>query len=164
MIPSRKICQLCVSPYKKEIVEAHLNRTPWLQLYQKYAPLIKYKSKLSSFIQMVDRHIAKGHNIEAVLVPSAPGSAQKATLDQITEVLRDKAFTKAITIDPKELKFKDYLDAEKTIIAYKKLQITEDAMTIAMGKMFGPSIKSLETIDGEVIEDGTGRSKDSGNQ
>lgn len=155
-----KICQLCVSPYRSEILKVWDEGYPRKLIYQKYKPLMQYKGLEISFVQMVWRHKRQNHQVKAIVLPTqVEKMARRANLESVVQKLTDLAALKLESMTPEDVKLRDVFGGHKTLIESKKLKLTEDAMTIALGKLFGPA----NVIDGEV-EDVPGRIEGPGDQ
>ncbi len=166
------MCRICLSPYRKEIVSAYKEGISSRRLYKKYAPLMNYNSKPASFAKILQRHIKDEHNEDAIVIPSAPDSAiqvKRATLEGYAMRMLDLGMAKADNSTPGDIKFRDVNQAVKLQLDAQKLKIAEDAMALAMAKMFGPPIAG--EVIGEGVEDAEyepdgisepGREQDSG--
>lgn len=159
-----QVCTLCLSPYREEIKRAYTNGFKHRVVWEKYKDLMKYKGDFLAWKQMVWRH--KDHKYEGTtLLPGAVvGRKEKASLDSLVQGLTDLGARKLETMGPEDLQFRDVFAAHKTQIEYRKLKLGEDAMQIALGKLFGPPIKGV-VVDGEEVTNelpGTGRVEDGG--
>ena len=157
------VCTLCLSPYREEIKRAYGNGFKHRMVYEKYSPLMKYKGDFNAWKQMVWRH--KDHNYQgSTLLPGSMEKTKKGDLRTLVEGLTDLGVRKMETMDPGDIKFRDVFQAHKTEIEYRKLRLSEDAMMIALGKLFGPPLEG-KVVEGEEVKDelpSAGRIEDGG--
>lgn len=145
------ICRLCTSPYRKEILKAFNTKLKIPVIYQKYRGLMKFDGTQSSFYQMIRRHIQNKHSVTAIVVPEE--LRKPANLESLVQKLNDLAMLKVEEMSPDEVKLNEVFRGNQVLLQSKQLQLTEDAMTIALTKMFGPTIKGEEIKEGELVNE-----------
>ncbi len=153
---SSLLCDLCVSPYCSEIVSAKKQGMMVKILFEKYAPLMGYKSPFHAFEVMLWRHIKKGHKSDAVLTVTPPGSAlpvKRATLENYSKRMLSLGLEKAENTTSDTVSFKDVNQAIKLSLEASKIKIAENALELQMNKMFGSEIDPNKVIDGQVEEE-----------
>lgn len=145
-----------MSPYRNEIIGARKQGVPIGKLYVKYAPLMGYTAKKESFEQMLSRHNKDGHNVEAIMMPTAPGSAvaiTPATIENFGQKMLEIGMAKIENADPNKVALKDVIAAQALVLNSRKLRLTEDAMMLALGKMFAPpELNKENAVEGEVVD------------
>jgi hypothetical protein len=145
------ICQLCTSPYRKEVLKAYKNRVKSREIFEKYKGLMGYTSNEVSFYQMVRRHLKNGHNVTAIIVPEE--LKKPANLENLVARMTELAVVKVENMDPSQVKLNEVFQGHRVLLESKKLQLTEDAMMIALTKMFGPTIMGEEITEGEITQE-----------
>ncbi len=112
----------------------------------------------------------KHHNPGTIIVPTPPNSAQpvtSATIENFGKKFLELGMAKLETATPDQVKFQEVISAQKLVLDSRKLKLSEDALTLMLGRLFGPKLEKREFIEGEVVGDEclpAGRSKDSGDQ
>ena len=141
-------CMLCTSPYRDEFLLAwkQVRKGKKMRVYEKYAPLMKYNSTFHAFQVMVYKHLNYHKEFEQIITPQTPEGEHHSSVEEVVQRLTDLAGIKALSLDPKDLKFRDVWAGQKVLIEAKKLRLTEDALMIALSKMFGPTILEGEEI------------------
>lgn len=149
-------CNLCLSPYRTEIISAHKQGVPIGKLYEKYAPLMGYKAKKKSLYIMIFRHIKEQHNPDAIYVPPPEGSVGKAgpaTIENFGKRMLELGMSKIETMNPNNVQLKDVIASQKLVLDSKKLKLAENAFELMLGKMFAPpELNRGEAIEGDVIQ------------
>jgi hypothetical protein len=145
------ICRLCTSPYRKEVIHAYKTGIKIPVIYEKYQGLMKFRGTQSSFYQMVRRHLQYKHNVTAILVPEE--LKKPANLESLVTKLNELAMLKVENMEPNEVKLNEVFRGNQVLLQSKQLQLTEDAMTIALTKMFGPTIMGEEITEGEIANE-----------
>ncbi len=159
-----KICKICLSPYRDELMKAHHSGFPKRMLYEKYKEMIWGKSPLGekSFYQALYKH--EKHKLPgAVIVQTVNHVGQD--VQGIAKMVTALMAKKLETMSPEEMTIKDYAIANRVAIEEKKLQLDKNAQMLAFASIFGiPEIVNpLDAV--ERIDNDEPRSlEDSGNQ
>lgn len=150
-----KRCLLDTSPFRNEILAEFKQGRKSTLIYQKYAKKIGYTATPETFYRILYNHVRENHKVDAVIIPT--GGLTPATLENFGQRMLELGMAKIANIDPNNpldlalgLKFKDVIAAQKLIIDSKKLKLSEDAMSIMLGKLFGPKIDTSKAIEGET--------------
>jgi hypothetical protein len=120
---------------------------------------MKYESGLIGFYLMVSKHIKYGHKEEAIIIPSEGHSLsystnspyyeklkRKASIEELVKKMTEMAVIKVEEMEPSQVKLNEVFAGHRVLLESKKLKLSEDAMMIALSKMFGP------VLQGEVVE------------
>jgi len=166
------ICKICLTPYRSEIEKAWKLGVKRVQIFRKYKPLIGYEGTESAFSSLMCRHWKHKNKAGAILLPTPEGAAQPitpATIENFGKKFLELGMLKLETAGPGDVKFQEVISAQKLVLDSRKLKLSEDALTLMLGRLFGPKIEKVkrEFIEGEVVEDEclpAGRGKDSGDQ
>ena len=142
-----KMCLICLSPYRTELMSAWSKGFPRKLLYEKYKPLVWGSGKLTfqSFLQAVSRH--KTHNLpDSIVVPvvNSVGQDVQGIAKMVTKLMAKRLET----MSPDDMSIKDYALANRVAIDEKKLQLDKNAQMMAFAAIFGiPEV--INPIDAE---------------
>ncbi len=149
-----RACQICLSPYRRELVEAFNNGIPRKRIYDKYAPKMEYKASPSSFYLAIRKHVLGKHKCLGIYVPTASseetGRNRPVDIETFGQRMLELGMAKVDNMDPESVKITEVISAQRLVLDSKKLKLTEDAMQLMMTKMFGPP---QEVINGELVND-----------
>jgi hypothetical protein len=162
-----QFCKLCLSPYEPEIKKALKMKMRKIDIFNKYAPLMNYKSGYVPFVNMIQRH--RFHIkpdaliVEPVNVASNP--VKKANFENLVKRITELGYAKVESMTPEDLSLRDVWSANKVLIDLKKQKLEENQMMMALARMFGPVIEGEEVLEKEQKElDGTVKLRDEGSQ
>jgi len=146
-IDGRKLCRICVSPYRSEIETLLRSTVNMGEIVKKYADLMKISSDSLRF--SLKNHINKRHApARAVLIPEF--GQRVTTLEGFAQKLLDIGNT-MVDADPSKVKIADVISAQKAVTERQKLKLGESELMIKVARMFGGL---PEPIQGEEVEDG----------
>lgn len=159
-----RICSLCLSPYKDEILAQYGRGIRTRAVYEKYRDLMKLEVSQEAFHKTVLKHIKEQHDAKNLALGQTVYEMvqKKASLEGVVDKLTNLADLKVNSMKPEDVKLRDVFSGHKVLIESRKLKLTEDAMEIAMTKLFGPPVIQGEVVISELESDGHG--EDSGHQ
>ena len=135
---SNELCAICVSVYEQEIAELLRKGVSIAFICHKYKPLLDYKYNDHAFRAVIYRH--KKH--------IKIGEKQKRySVEDIVGKMTDMAGEKLENMTPEDVKFGEVFQGHRTLIEKQKVKLSESAMILALGKLFGPP------IIGEIIDE-----------
>jgi hypothetical protein len=156
-----RMCKVCLSVYRDEVVTLWKRGTGRRIIYDKYAPLMKYTGTFGSFTNLIYVHLKHHAQNVDLIIPT--GRKNKIhTMDTIADRFTDLLGQKAEGMDPSSVSVKDYAAVQKVVSENKKLKLTETAMMINLSKIFGPPIVG-EIQEGEEVNE-LGRGEDTTNK
>ncbi len=99
---------------------------------------MKYKGQKNSFENLMYLHLRHKTNNNLILTT---GEKRKLhTIETIADKFTELLGEKVATMNPEDVKVKDYAAAQKVVTENRKLKLTEDMMEIQLSKIFGPPI------------------------
>lgn len=140
-------CIICLSPFRDEIIKLFKNKVKMADIYTKYSRLMAYKSTQYSFYVLIKRHIDNKHLASAMVIQT---ERRINSIDEFGRKMLELGMIKLDTLSPEQVELKDVVAAQKLVLESKKLKITEDAMAVMLGKLFGPRLAFGDVIEGEV--------------
>ena len=154
-------CQLCNSPYRKQIENAWESNVPRKDIYEHYSGILGHKT-LRATEAACYRHFGKKHYAASksytcpVQPKDSPHRMSPTLLNELAQGLMDiggnmvSFYKDNPLVARKELKIGEIMKAQDSVTNRMKVQVTQDALKLQMAKMFGGFIGDV--IEGEVDE------------
>jgi len=157
-------CQLCNSPYRKQIENAWESGVARKDIYEHYTGVLGHNTlratEAACYRHFGKKHYKKSKNyISPVQPKDSPHKMSKTSLEGLAQGLMDIGgnmvgfYKDNPLVARKELKIGEIMKAQDSVTNRMKVQVTQDALKLQMAKMFGGFIS--ETIEGEVDDSPT---------
>lgn len=160
---SMKMCRICLSPYREELMRAFKAGFPRKQLWEKYKPLIWQNKnlKFESFLQGIYKH--EKHKLPQVVVVQSENGAVKKDSQGIAKMMTELYARKLEGLGPEDITTKDYVAVNKLVLDEQKLSLDKNAQMLEFAKIFGIPEVIQPVIEGDMHVE-LGSTEDTGDQ
>ena len=148
---SPRMCFICLSPYRKEVLALRAQGVPYLRIWKKYATLMNYPSSDQAFGILIAKHIRLAHKPQgSILLPQLKREGQTpVNIENFAQKMLELGVAKIEGMTPEQVQLKDVVAANKLLLESKKLKLNESEFQLTMAKLFAPPIIAIE---GETLE------------